>query len=57
MEYLDSYKEDQEIQSYMKRNKSIKLRKSGQDIKQKLGLTEKEIENIFDILEQEMVEL
>jgi len=57
MAYIDSFKEDNQVQSYMKRYKSTKLRKSGQEIKQKLGLSEEDIENIFDILEQEMVEL
>ena len=56
-QFLDSYKVDKNIQNALSRQKSIKLRKAGLKINASLGLNKDEIENIFDILEEELVEL
>ena len=52
MDFLDAYKINEKLQSKAQVNKSIKLRNSGADLMKKLGISEDEIENIFDILEQ-----
>jgi len=57
MEFLDDYKINKKVQSKRKVNKSRKLRAQGDKILKDLALTEEEIENIFDILEEDLPEL
>ncbi len=57
MEFLDDYKINKKVQSKRKVNKSRKLRGKGEKILKDLALTEEEIENIFDILEEDLSEL
>ena len=53
MKFVDEIKP----QSKAKRTKSAKLNKAGKDMVADLGLNEGEVENIFDILEQEFPDL
>ncbi len=57
MNFISDIKEQGGAQSA--RNKGIvdSSRSAGKDIKRKLGLTESEVENIFDILEKELGDL
>ena len=57
MTFLDDYKTTKKVQSKKKVAKSRKLRESGQRLLHDLALTENDIENIFDILEEELPEL
>jgi hypothetical protein len=57
MTFLDDYKINKKVQSKKRTNKSRKLRESGEQMLKELALTEEEIENIFDILEEELPEL
>ena len=57
MEFLDDYKINKKVQSKARTTKSRKLRAKGEKMLQDLALTETEIENIFDILEEELPEL
>tara|TARA_R100001594_G_scaffold143236_1_gene190965 strand:- start:392 stop:724 length:333 start_codon:yes stop_codon:yes gene_type:complete len=57
MNFLDDYKVNKKIQSKARATKSRKLRKQGAKILHDLSLTHQEIENIFDILEEELPEL
>ena len=57
MEFIDFYKEDQKLQSKANIRKSIKLREEGKDLMKKLGITKEDVENIFDLIEEEMPEL
>ena len=57
MAFLDDYKINKKVQSKKKANKSRKLRESGEQLLKELELTEEEIENIFDILEEDLPEL
>ena len=57
MEFLDDYKMNKKVQSKKRVTKSRQLRASGDKLLQDLALTEEEIENIFDILEEELPEL
>jgi len=57
MDFLDAYKINEKLQSKAQVNKSIKLRNSGADLMKKLGISEDEIENIFDLIEEEIPEL
>ncbi len=57
MAFLDDYKINKKVQSKKKANKSRKLRESGEQLLKELALTEEEIENIFDILEEDLPEL
>ena len=56
MEFLDHYKKNEKLQSQAQITQSIKLRKSGEKLMEKMGITEEEIENIFDLLEEEIPE-
>ena len=56
-ERITSYIEDYKPQSQEKKKKSEKLRKSGTQKLRDFALSEGEVENIFDILEQEFPEL
>ena len=57
MEFLDFYREDEKLQSKANIQKSRGLRKSGKDLMKKLGITEEDVENIFDLIEEEIPEL
>ena len=57
MEFLDDYKINKKVQAKHKVNKSRKLRGKGEQMLKDLALTEDEIENIFDILEEDLPEL
>jgi len=57
MEFLDDYKINKQVQSKNRSNKSRKLREKGNKLMQELALTEKDVENIFDILEEDLPEL
>jgi|TARA_R110002020_G_scaffold6878_12_gene29202 hypothetical protein len=57
MEFLDAYKIDEKLQSKAQVSKSARLRKKGASLMEKLGITEEEVENIFDLIEEEIPEL
>ena len=57
MEFLDFYKAGEKIQSKANIKKSRRLRQEGQDLMKKLGITEEDVENIFDLIEEEIPEL
>ena len=57
MAFLDDYKINKKVQSKKRVTKSRQLRASGEKLLQDLALTEEEIENIFDILEEDLPEL
>ena len=53
MNFITGVLEDKNIHSKQKRAKSKKLEEEGENLMKKLGLREEEIENIFDLLEEE----
>ena len=55
--FLDDYKINKKVQSKVRTLKSRKLRESGKKLMEELALTEDEVQNIFDILEEELPEL
>jgi len=57
MEFLDFYREDERLQSKANIRKSARLRNTGKDLMKKLGITEEDVENIFDLIEEEIPEL
>ena len=57
MEFLDYYKENEKIQSKANLKKSRRLRHQGEDLMKRLGITEEDVENIFDLIEEEIPEL
>ena len=57
MEFLDGYKVEYALQSKARTQRSRALRKKGNKLMEDLALTEAEVENIFDILEEEIPEL
>ena len=57
MEFLDDYKINKKVQAKHKVNKSRKLRGKGGQMLKDLALSDDEIENIFDILEEDLPEL
>ena len=57
MEFLDDYKINKKVQSKKRVTKSRKLREDGEKMLQELALTEEDIENIFDMLEEDLPEL
>tara|TARA_Y100000310_G_scaffold107202_1_gene105686 strand:- start:1705 stop:1878 length:174 start_codon:yes stop_codon:yes gene_type:complete len=57
MVFLDDYKINKKVQSKKRVTKSRKLRENGAKMLHDLALTEDDIENIFDILEEELPEL
>ena len=54
IEYLHSCKEKYNLQGKVKRNKALKLHREGQQLSETLALKDDEIENIFDILENDV---
>jgi hypothetical protein len=57
MEFLDDYKINKKVQSKTKVARSRSLRQGGQQLLKDLALTEEDVENIFDILEEDLPEL
>ena len=57
MKFLDEYKINKKVQSKVRVTRSRKLRLKGEKILQDLALTVEEVDNIFDILEEELPEL
>jgi len=57
MEFLDFYREDERLQSKANIRKSARLRNTGKDLMKKLGITEEDVENIFDLIEEEIPEI
>ncbi len=57
MEFLDDYKINKKVQSKKRASKSKKLRAQGKNLLKDLALTDEDVENIFDILEEELPEL
>ena len=53
MNFIIEVQESKNIHSKQKRAKSKKLEEEGENLMKKLGLGEEEIENIFDLLEEE----
>ena len=57
MEFLDDYKMNKKVQSKTRSLKSRKLRQNGNKLMEELALTNDEVQNIFDILEEDLPEL
>jgi len=57
LSFLDEYKINNKVQSKARTNKSKKLRERGNKLMEELALTEEDVQNIFDILEEELPEL
>jgi len=57
MTYLDRYKEKYKFQGIHKRNSNKRLLKKGKEIERQFVLDDNEIENIFDLLEEENPDL
>ena len=57
MEFLDFYKQDEKIQSKASIRKSRRMRHQGKDLLKNLGITDEDVENIFDLIEEEIPEL
>tara|TARA_R110002051_G_scaffold306500_1_gene377109 strand:+ start:316 stop:648 length:333 start_codon:yes stop_codon:yes gene_type:complete len=57
MAFLDDYKINKKVQSKKRVAKSRQLRESGHEMLRDLALTGEDIENIFDILEEDLPEL
>ena len=59
MDFIHRTKEENDIQSAKKRKDSKRLAEQGEEIKKKYhtSLADEEVENIFDLLEEELPEL
>ena len=57
VDFLEEYKLSESLQSKAKITKSKKLRQQGEKLMKDLALSAEEVENIFDILEEELPEL
>ena len=57
MKFLDDYRINKKVQSKKRVVGSAKLRGTGQQLLKDLALTETDVENIFDLLEEELPEL
>ena len=57
MEFLDDYKINKKVQSKNRANKSRKLREKGSKLMHDLALTEEDVQNVFDMLEEDLPEL
>jgi hypothetical protein len=57
LELIDNYKEKNKRQNAERRKKAQKSLEKGRDVKTKFALGDEEIQNIFDLLEQEHPEL
>ena len=57
LQYVQDWKDKQEVQSKRQRNDIRKEYKSQKEIKEKFALDETEVESIFDLLEKEHPDL
>ena len=57
MKFLDDYKINKKVMSKKRVLKSAALRATGKDLLENMALTEDEVQNIFDILEEDLPEL
>ena len=57
VDFINSLKEEKNLQSKSKSKKIKQLEKEGKNTKTKFGLNEGDIENIFDMLEKEHPDL
>jgi len=57
MQFVDSYKEDHRLQAKASIQQSGRLRERGKNLMKKLGITKEDMENIFDLIEEEIPEL
>ena len=57
MSFLDDYKINKKVQPKCRSRGSTKFREKGNKLMEELALTEKDIQNIFDILEEDLPEL
>ena len=57
MQFFDDYKINKKVQSKARVTKSRKLRERGETVLRDLALTEEEVENVFDLLEEDLPEL
>ena len=57
LQYVQDWKDKQEVQSKRQRNDIKKEYKSQKEIKEKFALDETEVESIFDLLEKEHPDL
>ncbi len=57
MTFFDDYKINKRVQSKTRVTKSRNLRETGEKMMEELALTEADIEQIFDILQEELPEL
>mgnify|MGYP003134003091 FL=1 len=57
MKFIERYREDNEIMDKTKLAKQRKTKKKEDEVKTKFALKEKEIESIFDLLEEEHPDL
>ena len=57
MTFFDDYKINKRVQSTTRVTKSRNLRETGEKMMEELALTEADIEQIFDILQEELPEL
>ena len=57
MEFLDHYRENEGLMSKAKLKKSKKLREDGKDLMKKMGITKEDLENIFDLIDEEIPQL
>tara|TARA_R110002020_G_scaffold80847_3_gene201388 strand:+ start:277 stop:450 length:174 start_codon:yes stop_codon:yes gene_type:complete len=57
MAFLDEYKINNKVQAKRRVLKSKKLREKGEKLMEELALTPDDIQNIFDILEEDLPEL
>ena len=55
--FLDDYKINKKVQSKARTLKSKKLRERGNTLMEELALVDSDIQNIYDILEEELPEL
>jgi len=55
--FIDRHKEENKVQSATQRKKVKKMIEAGQETQVTHGLEESEVENIFDLIEQEHPEL
>ncbi len=55
--FIDDYKEQNKVQSAKQRKKTNKMIERGRQTEAEHGLKESEVENIFDLIEQEHPEL
>ena len=57
LNYIYKYKEQNQIQGQLKRQKSRSLIAKGKEVERQFGLSNQDIENIFDIIEDEHPDL